>query len=684
MALTPPSLFFLDTSTRIAEYSTAGAFLQAIDLDLIADPTEPTNPHSLGPYWAQSLTAMIAATQREAGSPTGMQVARVAADGSTSLFAPDADFVSPQPSPGVILSDVSGRVLVAARRYLADGTFDTSFTFTPPDTPAATDWTLGAMSPSGQYAYGVSIYAESPPGTFPGQITRYDLDNSAAADTLVTYNRAIVGSVLALGIHEGSGDVLALFYRDEYVLRRYSPAGALVTSITIGRPDDNNGPSIVANGDVAYLLFNDNSGGGALNTLVSVDLGTEAITELTTFVPYFNSPPLGLYRGVCADVVLAADVQGNIYRKRTDTGEWATVYSYSPAGDPGENFVRNLMTAGTATNVVVGLLDTDVFGAWNRNVIYSTNGGSTWTVGGSITHQFGQAYPNLLAVSDDGTAIYYVNATGALGVFRSTDWGANWTKIADEFSASLEDRSVWSHGNHVWWQTRSGASRLLGRCELDGSNRTSFALPAVTHDQMMGSAIDDTLVCFSSAGVQNIAGNEHVVVTDGDGTPSGTQSATLDATWAAFPTEDYRGAVVTPISASLVVAKVNNLSGGAPTSPILLYTSASGTGTWTQRVSDPDANGQSSYNGFPATVSPDGTEVWQLLTLPHVWKSINGGVNWTSEDVPGLVDDGQNAWTALAYAHACGLPPPVTIKYPGIARVPKIGTIQDLFVRTTP
>lgn len=59
---------------------------------------------------------------------------------------------------------------------------------------------------------------------------------------------------------------------------------------------------------------------------------------------------------------------------------------------------------------------------------------------------------------------------------------------------------------------------------------------------------------------------------------------------------------------------------------------------------------------------------------------LNGPIDPITEDYDVFVDN----FPSYAYAMPANFNPPVAIKYPGIARVPRVGTTQDLFVRTTP
>lgn len=318
---------------------------------------------------------------------------------------------------------------------------------------------------------------------------------------------------------------------------------------------------------------------------------------------------------------------GTIHRKNLSTGTWAIVHQV-------ENWIVEAgFTIAISNPSVAVTVTNDSFG---EDISYSTDAGATWTdVGVSLFFTAGAVPTGYVAISDDGTTIYGVNITGTQGIYKSTNFGTSWTKIADEpgvhtLGGGLLNRSIWQRGGTLWWITNDSTPHIrLGRCATDGSGLTTFTNAAlnsfglIQNVQLSGCASADVLTAFGD----QTTSAPPVIVTSASGTPSFAASAAVSSV------ASYRVVAVTPVSASLFVAKIEDYTN----SQMAIYTSADGVSSWTSRQteSDPNDEGDNFADQFRVAGSP--SALYQPLVIPDLWLSTDGaGVTWSSETVPNI------------------------------------------------
>lgn len=345
------------------------------------------------------------------------------------------------------------------------------------------------------------------------------------------------------------------------------------------------------------------------------------------------------------------DFVGTIHRKDLAANTWSVVHQVNDWIVEG-----GFIVARNAPNTVVTVTN-DSHG---EDISYSTDAGATWTDVGTSLFFAGGAIPvGYLAIADDGATLYGVNITGSQGIYKSTDWGASWTKIADEPGAqslggSLINRSIWQREGMLYWITNDSTPRIrLGRCAVDGSGLTTFTdaaldgFGAVQNVQMTGCMADDLLIAWidqRSIGHLSVTQPPPVRITSPSGTPVFTTSAALESAL-----DEWRIISITPVFNSLFVAQVENYDDAA----MRVYTSTDGVSGWANQQTDPDAGHEADNWTHQFPVAGDATTLYAPLVIPNLWTGTSGGTAWAAETVPDITVVSDRGFVGVA---RCGVP----------------------------
>lgn len=344
------------------------------------------------------------------------------------------------------------------------------------------------------------------------------------------------------------------------------------------------------------------------------------------------------------------DYPGQIYR-RTGAG-WTIPYTAATG-----RFVSNLMTADKRSNLVVATInEQNPAGSppYVGNIIVSRNGGKTWRdTGGTVIVHGGEQINNSLSIDERG-ALYAANPLPAiaLGIYKSTDFGVTWVKIADQFDPIVPaGPGIWSSGGYVWWieMTSPFEGGYVGRCKTDG-----------TAPILINTGVNNIFrpcICGAFGGVDTLV----VWTALTSGFPYGLRPITIENASSASPIVTWRDDVVlggtvfvptnntffsvTPISNTTILAHVHN-----PTTTNDLYVSFDTGASWTIKLSPTDPS-SGSITWFTMASDPHNHKrAWTLGYMPNIYFTIDGGVSIQTEAVDSVVGDGCNDFISIAYA----------------------------------
>ncbi|MFV2057110.1 MAG: hypothetical protein ACC707_11625 [Thiohalomonadales bacterium] len=344
--------------------------------------------------------------------------------------------------------------------------------------------------------------------------------------------------------------------------------------------------------------------------MVSIEVGLDDIVEstlLNILETRFESNNTGLYGGSVSSIVLHptnsnilyAGVTGRVY-KSIDAGATWNMTDSSYIGTVHTLFI-DFKTPST------------VYVMTSAGLFKSIDSGKSWI---DTTANVPSSNYNAVSMDPTDSAVLYVGTGGLVGVYKSTDAGETWKKqVVDLLPDGIHDRTVFSLFVDPAMPTTvyAGTNTSGIYKSIDGG-----ASWAATKNKL-GVTLVHTLILGPETPTTIYAGVNGGYMRSSDG----------GLTWTGLPTwpGGTRKFIFDPnVPSTFYVSSVCGQDSG---SKCTQYKSIDAGASWTKLTVDPAV----SLKVYTISVDPQGSGTLYFGSSQGISKSVDGGVNWTTQNV---------------------------------------------------